>query len=298
MPPISILVLAASCCCRIIPEARIRLKSDGNMLILIGREEGHLGQSIYQNFATGKFDGAPPPVDLESEIKAGRLIRTLIREGRVAAVHDCADGGLLVAIAEMALAGGKHGLSRESSGLGVELYPYEGKLPAHAIWFGEDQGRYVVEVTPQKAEEVLERARLLELPARIIGRTGGDAIGLKGETALPLSELRAAHEAWMPKLMARKARKLLSGGVQRWRGGAFERLKSRLAGKLVETGKPLGLRGNRRTVADFRRPNRLIAIGKQNQADRRHTGDQRHEQQSGRAKLLRGNAGPWYVRPF
>ena len=181
--------------------ADIRLKSDGNMLILIGREEGHLGQSIYQNFATGKFDGAPPPVDLESEIKAGRLIRTLIREGRVAAVHDCADGGLLVAIAEMALAGGKHGLSRESSGLGVELYPYEGKLPAHAIWFGEDQGRYVVEVTPQKAEEVLERARLLELPARIIGRTGGDAIGLKGETALPLSELRAVHEAWMPKLM-------------------------------------------------------------------------------------------------
>ena len=181
--------------------ADIRLKSEGNMLILIGREEGHLGQSIYQNFATGKFEGAPPPVDLNSEIKAGRLIRTLIREGRVVAVHDCADGGLLVAIAEMALAGGRHGLSRESSGLGVELYPYEGKLPAHAIWFGEDQGRYVVEVTPQKAEEVLERARLLELPARIVGRTGGDAISLKGETPLPLSELRAAHEAWLPKLM-------------------------------------------------------------------------------------------------
>ncbi len=181
--------------------ADIRLKSEGNMLILIGREEGHLGQSIYQNFAMGKFEGAPPPVDLDSEIKAGRLIRTLIREGRVVAVHDCADGGLLVAIAEMALAGGRHGLSRESSGLGVELYPYEGKLPAHAIWFGEDQGRYVVEVTPQKAEEVLERARLLELPARIVGRTGGDAISLKGETPLPLSELRAAHEAWLPKLM-------------------------------------------------------------------------------------------------
>jgi phosphoribosylformylglycinamidine synthase subunit PurL len=181
--------------------ADIRLKSEGNMLILIGREEGHLGQSIYQNFAAGKFEGAPPPVDLDSEIKAGRLIRTLIREGRVVAVHDCADGGLLVAIAEMALAGGRHGLSRDSSGLGVELYPYEGKLPAHAIWFGEDQGRYVVEVTPQKAEEVLERARLLELPARIVGRTGGDAISLKGETPLPLSELRAAHEAWLPKLM-------------------------------------------------------------------------------------------------
>jgi phosphoribosylformylglycinamidine synthase len=128
-------------------------------------------------------------------------VRALIREGRILAVHDCADGGLLVAIAEMALAGGEHGLSRAATGLGVELYPYEGKLPAHAIWFGEDQGRYVVEVAPRRAEEVLERARLLDLPARIVGRTGGDAITLKGEKALPLSELRDAHEAWLPKLM-------------------------------------------------------------------------------------------------
>jgi phosphoribosylformylglycinamidine synthase len=189
----------------LIPDASkladIRLKTEGNVLIVIGREEGHLGQSLYQQHASGKFEGAPPPVDLEAELKAGRLIRTLIREGRVLAVHDCSDGGLLVAIAEMALAGGKNGLSREASGLGVELYAYEGKLPLHAVWFGEDQGRYVVEVTPQKAEEVLERARLLELPARIVGRVGGDAIALKGETALPLAELRVAHEGFLPKLM-------------------------------------------------------------------------------------------------
>ncbi|MBA2127333.1 phosphoribosylformylglycinamidine synthase subunit PurL [Hyphomicrobium methylovorum] len=189
----------------LIPDATkladIRLKTEGDMLIVIGREEGHLGQSLYQQHATGKFEGAPPPVDLQSEIKAGRLIRSLIREGRVSAVHDCSDGGLLVAIAEMALAGGDHGLTREASGLGVELYPYEGKLPAHAIWFGEDQGRYVVEVSPQKAEEVLERARLLELPARIVGRVSGNALSIKGETALPLSELRTAHESWLPKLM-------------------------------------------------------------------------------------------------
>ena len=187
--------------------ADIRLKGEGSMLIVIGREEGHLGQSLYQHHATGKFEGAPPAVDLEDEIKAGRLVRTLIREGRVLAVHDCADGGLIVAIAEMALAGGAHGLSREAKGVGVELFPYEGKLPAHAIWFGEDQGRYVVEVAPAKAEEVLERARLLELPARIVGRTAGadasgaGAISLKGETALTLKELRDAHEGWLPQLM-------------------------------------------------------------------------------------------------
>ena len=86
-----------------------------------------------RSWSTGKLEGAPPPVDLADEIKAGRLVRALIREGKVSAVHDVSDGGLLVAIAEMALAGG----------MGVELFAYEGTLPVHAVWFGEDQGRYV-----------------------------------------------------------------------------------------------------------------------------------------------------------
>lgn len=172
--------------------ADLKLKRENDLLIVIGREAGHLGQSLYQELITGKLEGAPPPVDLADEIKAGRLVRTLIREGKVSAVHDISDGGLLIAIAEMALSGG----------MGAELFAYEGRLPAHAVWFGEDQGRYVLSVDPMLAEEVLERARLLALPARIVARTGGEAIGLKGEPALPLSELRSAHEAWLPSYMA------------------------------------------------------------------------------------------------
>jgi phosphoribosylformylglycinamidine synthase len=172
--------------------ADIKLKRENNLLIVIGREAGHLGQSLYQELVAGKLEGAPPPVDLADEIKAGRLVRALIREGKVTTVHDVSDGGLLVAIAEMALAGG----------MGAELFAYEGRLPVHAMWFGEDQGRYVLSVDPMRAEEVLERARLLALPSRIVARTGGDAIGLKGEPPLPLAELRAAHEAWLPGYMA------------------------------------------------------------------------------------------------
>jgi phosphoribosylformylglycinamidine synthase len=172
--------------------AGIALKREGELLILIGREQGWLGQSLYQELVTGKLEGAPPPVDLADEIKAGRLVRALIREGKVSAVHDVSDGGLLVAIAEMALAGG----------MGADLFAYEGRLPAHAVWFGEDQGRYVVSVDPMRAEEVMDRARLLALPGRIVGRTGGDAIALKGEPALPLADLRAVHEAWLPQYMA------------------------------------------------------------------------------------------------
>ena len=143
--------------------ADIALKAEGNLLVVIGREDGHLGQSLYQLTVTGKVEGAPPPVDLADEIKAGNLVRSLIREDKVRAVHDTSDGGLLVAVAEMALAGA----------IGAQLFPYEGKLPAHAAWFGEDQGRYVVEASPELAEEIIERARLLALPARVVGRVGG-----------------------------------------------------------------------------------------------------------------------------
>ena len=171
--------------------AGIAVKTPGDLLLLIGREEGHLGQSLYQLIITEKAEGAPPPVDLDDEIKAGNLVRSLIREGKVSAVHDCSDGGLIVAIAEMALAGGN----------GVELYPYEGKLPAHAAWFGEDQGRYVLATRAGLAEQIAERARLLGLPARIVGKVGGTSLTLKGEAALLVDELRRLHEGWLPGLM-------------------------------------------------------------------------------------------------
>lgn len=171
--------------------ATIALKRAGELLVVIGREAGWLGQSIYQQHFAEKLEGAPPPVDLADEMKAGTLVRALIRDGLTDTVHDCADGGLLVTIAEMALAGN----------VGVELYPYEGKLPAHAVWFGEDQGRYVVAVAPDRAEEVVERARLLALPARIVGTVGGDRIAIKGEAWLDLAELRETHEAFLPGLM-------------------------------------------------------------------------------------------------
>ena len=172
--------------------ADLALKREGDVLIVVGREEGWLGQTVYQSLFADSLEGAPPPVDLGDEIKAGRLVRTLIREQIPSAVHDVSDGGLLVALAEMALAGD----------LGIELFPYEGHLPAHAIWFGEDQGRYILSVAANEAEQVLERARLLALPARIVGRVSGDdAITLNTGGTLLLEELRQIHESWLPGLM-------------------------------------------------------------------------------------------------
>lgn len=170
----------------------LALKRTGDVLLVLGREDGWLGQSVYQDVFAEKREGAPPPVDLGDELKAGRLVRALIREGMTSAVHDVSDGGLLVALAEMALSGNK----------GIDLFPYEGTRPAHAIWFGEDQGRYILSIAPDDAERILERARLLALPARILGRVTDETdLALTNEGAVSLDTLRTIHEAWLPDLM-------------------------------------------------------------------------------------------------
>jgi phosphoribosylformylglycinamidine synthase II len=171
--------------------ATIALKRDGDVLILIGPEGGHLGQSLYQEVATGKYEGAPPPVDLAAERCAGDFVRGLIRKGRVSTVHDVSDGGLLVAIAEMALAGG----------CGVEIKAPPAHLPAHAVWFGEDQGRYVVAAAQDEAARILREASQAGISARGVGKATGDALKLLGEAPLSLASLRTAHERWLPQFM-------------------------------------------------------------------------------------------------
>ena len=156
-------------------HATIALKP-GETLIVIGSAHGHLGQSLYQMVMTGSFSGAPPAVDLDEERRAGDFVRSQIRAGRCSAVHDISDGGLLVALGEMALAGST----------GFTLEAVENGVPLHAAYFGEDQGRYILATSPASADLMIKDAEAAGLAVRAIGRTGGDEIGLPGEDPLPL----------------------------------------------------------------------------------------------------------------
>ena len=162
-------------------------KTAGEAIILIGNTWGHLGQSLFARELCSREDGAPPPVDLDAEKRAGDLVRTLITSGQISAAHDVSDGGLAVALAEMALAGD----------VGADV-SCGGAVHPHAFWFGEDQARYVI--TTQAAEPVLAAARAARVPAMLIGATGGAALVLDGD-AVALADLRKTHEAFLPMLM-------------------------------------------------------------------------------------------------
>ena len=71
----------------------------------------------------------------------------------------------------------------------------------HAVWFGEDQGRYVVAAAQDEAAGILHEAAKAGIPARTIGKATGDALKLPGEAPLSLTSLRTAHERWLPRFM-------------------------------------------------------------------------------------------------
>jgi phosphoribosylformylglycinamidine synthase subunit PurL len=171
-------------------SATLAFKVRDEAILLIGETVGWLGQSLYLREICEREEGAPPPVDLAAERRNGDLVRALIGEGVASAVHDVSDGGVLIALAEMAMA----------SGIGAELDRVPS--PAHAFWFGEDQARYLVTVAAGSAEKVMARARAAGVPARQLGLTGGDALTLEGERPIPVARLRERFEGWLPAYMA------------------------------------------------------------------------------------------------
>jgi phosphoribosylformylglycinamidine synthase len=147
--------------------ATIAFKNAGDAIWLLGGQGTHLGQSLWLREVAGLEAGAPPPVDLAAERSRGEVIRWLIETGKANAVHDISDGGLLVTLAEMALAGN----------IGCEL-----TVPLTAASaFGEDQGRYIITAP---ADVFVENAVQ-------IGTVGGTTVA-----GIEITALREANEAF------------------------------------------------------------------------------------------------------
>src|SRR6201981_3466264 len=103
----------------------LRFKAEGEAILLIGDTQGWLGQSVYLREICSREEGAPPPVDLAAEKRNGDVVRGMIHAGTATAAHDLSDGGLLVALAEMAI----------SSGIGAQLLAAPAATVPHAWWF-------------------------------------------------------------------------------------------------------------------------------------------------------------------
>jgi phosphoribosylformylglycinamidine synthase len=177
--------------------ASVAFKAEGETVMLVGGAGTWLGQSIWLAEILKREEGAPPPVDLAVEKRHGDFIRGQIRAGNLKTCHDISDGGLAVAVAEMAL----------GRGIGADLSQAPQGSEPHAFWYGEDQARYVVTLPPAQVEAFAKAAAEAGVPVTALGTTGGDALILPEGRPILVSALSERHESFLPTLMgpARRA---------------------------------------------------------------------------------------------
>ncbi len=171
----------------------------GHAVVLLGRNTRELGASEYLKVIHGQTAGAVPDVDLDAEKALVDAVLSMIDDGLLASAHDCAEGGLAVALAESAV-----GATGGPLGLDATL---EDDLPAPALLFGEAQGRIVVSCAPNQASWVLDTAAEHGVPAQrigTVGERGGDVVIRTGggvELRVPVAELAQTYRGAIPGIM-------------------------------------------------------------------------------------------------
>jgi phosphoribosylformylglycinamidine synthase len=161
--------------------------ADGDFVLLVGRTGDDLGGSEYLRVLHGRTGGRPPALDLDRELAAQALVLEAAAAGLPSSAHDLSEGGLLVALAECCLLGGR----------GVRcgtLAPDRG-ASLEAAFFGESQGRFLLGVPPRSVPALQQLAREHRVELTLLGLTGGDTIEFDDQLRVPLSQLRDVWEA-------------------------------------------------------------------------------------------------------
>ncbi|KOG37990.1 phosphoribosylformylglycinamidine synthase subunit PurL [Streptomyces decoyicus] len=169
----------------------IAFADEGQLVYLLGDTREELGGSAWSQVVHDHLGGLPPKVDLERERLLADVLISASRDGMIDAAHDLSDGGLIQALVESCLRGGK----------GARVVVPDG-LDPFVLLFSESAGRAVVAVPRSEELRFTDMCGARGLPATRIGVIDGDAIDVQGQFSLPLSELKDAHEATIPHLIA------------------------------------------------------------------------------------------------
>ncbi|NSC22935.1 phosphoribosylformylglycinamidine synthase subunit PurL [Streptomyces albus subsp. chlorinus] len=164
-------------------------RDEGHLIYLLGETREELGGSAWSQVAHGHLGGRPPRVDLERERLLAEILIAASRDGMADAAHDLSDGGLIQALAESCLKGGK----------GARIVVPDG-LDPFVFLFSESQGRALVALPRSEEVRFTDMCAARGMPAARIGVVDGEALEIQGQFTLPLDELRHAHEATLPAL--------------------------------------------------------------------------------------------------
>jgi phosphoribosylformylglycinamidine synthase len=169
----------------------IGFREAGHAIYLLGETLDELGGSEWAHSVHGHLGGQPPRVDLAAERALAGLLIEASRGGLLASAHDLSDGGLAQALVESCL----HGGIGCRITLQADLEPFVGL-------FSESAARAIVTIAADQVQQLVDHCARHGVPAARLGEVGGAALAVVGHFAVPLDELRAAHEATLPALFA------------------------------------------------------------------------------------------------
>lgn len=169
----------------------VAFAEEGQLLYLLGDTAEEFGGSAWSEVIHQHLGGMPPKVDLGREKLLGEILISASRDGMIDAAHDLSDGGLIQAVTESCLRGGK----------GARLVVPDG-LDAFTFLFSESAGRAVVSIPRSEELRFNDMCGARGLPVARIGVVDGEEIEVQGEFSISLSELRTAHEGTLEGLFA------------------------------------------------------------------------------------------------
>jgi phosphoribosylformylglycinamidine synthase II len=162
------------------------LKKENNLIIQIGKAFGHLSQSTFYEEIYSLTEGPPPDVNLSNEKNNGLSVLKLINDKLVVSAHDISSGGLIVALTEMSLAS-QYGLKINKPKTLSNLMEY---------FFGEDQGRYLIEIEPDNLEKVKKILDENNVFNEVIASVQKDNFEITGELKININELSKINNKW------------------------------------------------------------------------------------------------------
>jgi len=161
-------------------------KEIGSYILIIGKTSGHLFQSEFFREVVGVQDGPAPEVNLFNEKNNGLLVKSLISKRLLNAVHDISSGGILLALTEMCISGK----------IGAKIKVPKNSIDLHKYLFGEDQSRYLLEISEKNKDEVTKSLENNSIFFEILGKTQKDCLDLDKEFNINVEELYQLNSFW------------------------------------------------------------------------------------------------------
>ena len=167
-------------------------KDEGNVILVIGKTEGHLDQSLFARIILDEKNGPPPEINLFNEKNNGGTILKLIEDNYIKSIHDVSLGGILIGISKMCIKGN----------IGIELKKPKSLLSEFEYFFSEDQGRYIIEISKSDIKKVTNFLEKNAVHYDEIGILSGNSISFNEKTIVPIDELTSYNSNWLSDYMS------------------------------------------------------------------------------------------------